>query len=153
MVSSRTRPGSRELKVLARAALTDVTFVQVAGGALADGHRLALRDLAPTTVWLLHGALERVGHMATGTFLDLWWDEESRLSWSALGAVFGQADPQAQLLGDPLLTVRSPVISGSGIQYQVEVLNGTLPRQSGSCVLFVGPGGPRPGITPPDGWR
>ena len=140
MRSARTQPGSRELAELAHAARTTVTFVQVAGGATADARSLTLTDLSPSTIWVLHGTLTRVGHLATGTFLDLWGDPRSGLSSCRLRAVLGQADPGAQLLGAPVLTVASPRISGSGVGYEIEVLSGVLPLDIRSCILFIGPG-------------
>lgn len=140
-MSTQTRPGSRELTALARAALTDVTFIQVAREARVDGHRLTLLDLAPTTIWLLARPTERVGHMATGTFLDLWWDPASRLGSAALMADLGQADPEASTVDPCIFRVSAPRISGSGLRFDLEVLSGALPPHSGACVLFVGPGG------------
>jgi hypothetical protein len=140
MVSTRTRPGSPDFFALSRSVGHAVTFVQVARTAILVGHTLTLEDLEPTTIWLAHDQGDRVGHMATGTFLDLWWHPESGLASGALRAVLGRADPDVQLLGDPVLRVRAPRISGSGLQYDVEVLNGALARRSGACVLFLGPG-------------
>ena len=141
-MGSRTRPGSQELQTLADAALTDLAFVQVAGSSVADHHRISLRDLAPTTVWLLRGVPGRVGHMSTGTFLDLWWDPRSRLARTPLPGYLGQADPVAQDLPDPNLLLRSPRICGSGLRYDIEIISGTLPRHTGACVLFLGSGTP-----------
>lgn len=140
MVSTRIRTGSPDFLALTRSARNAVTFVQIARAAVLSGNQLTLEDLEPTTVWLANGQRERVGHMATGTFLDLWWHPESGLAASALRAVLGRADPDAQLLGDPVLRLRAPRISGSGVQYDVEVLNGSLAGRAGACVLFLGPG-------------
>lgn len=128
------------MQLLVDAAPTDVVLIQVAGSALAARHRLTLRDLSPTTIWWVQGAPGRIGHMSTGTFLDLWWDPRSRLAGSSLPAILGQADPEGQRQPDPNLLLRSPRISGSGIQYDLELLDGTLPGHTGACVLFLGPG-------------
>lgn len=140
MVSTRTRPGSAGFLALTRSARDTVTFVQVARSAVLAGRTLTLEDLEPTTVWLAHDQADRVGHMATGTFLDLWWHPESGLVSGALRAVLGRADPDAQLLGDAVLRLRAPRISGAGLQYDVEILNGALAGRAGACVLFLGPG-------------
>ena len=140
MASSRTQPGSQELAELVTCARTAVTFVQVAGGASADAHGLTLWDLSPSTIWIRHGTPPRVGHLATGTFLDLWWDAGSGLSSSWLRAVLGQANPDAQVLGSPVLWVSSPQISGSGLCYVTDLQEGVLPLDIGSCMLFLGPG-------------
>ena len=140
MVSTRTRQGSREFLRLVSSARTAVTFVQVARAAAFVGGALTLQDLEPTTIWLAHDQGERVGHMATGTFLDLWWHPESGLGSVALPGVLGRADPDAQLFGDAILRLRAPCISGSGLQYDAELLNGALAGTAGACVLFLGPG-------------
>lgn len=151
MVSTRTRPGSREFLRLVGSARTAVTFVQVARAVAFGGGRLTLTDLEPTTVWMAHDDGGRVGHMATGTFLDLWWDPGSGLPGVALRGVLGRADPDAQLFGDAVLRVRSPHISGSGLQYDAELLNGAMAGTAGACVLFLGPGDVEQGSTHPRG--
>jgi hypothetical protein len=149
-VSTQVLPGSRELATLSKAALVDVTFVQVAAGARVDGPRLTLLDLAPTTIWLLRGAPDRVGYMATGTFLDLWWSPDSGLASASLMADLGLVDPDAARFGYPRFRVRAPRIRGSGLQFDVEVLAGMLPGHCGACALFVGPGADLgPGAGPP----
>lgn len=140
MVSSRTRPGSRAFRSLVRSASTTVTFVQVARAAVLAGGRLRLEGLEPTTVWLANENGERLGHMATGTFLDVWWHPASGLASGALRALLGRADPDVQLLGDAVLRLRAPRINGSGLQYDAEVVNGSLASRVGACVLFLGPG-------------
>jgi hypothetical protein len=141
-MGSRTRPGSQQLQVLVDAALTDLVLIQVAAASSADAHRLILRDLAPTTIWMLQGPVERIGHLSTGTFLDLWWDVGSGLSDSSLPAVLGRADAEGQCLPDPRFLLRSPRIRGSGIQYDIEWVSGSAPGHTGACVLFLGPGRP-----------
>lgn len=138
-MSTHTRPGSSELAALSRAALTDLTFVQAAAGARVDGPRLTLLGLAPTTIWSLHGPADRIGYMTTGAFLDLWWGPDSGLASTSLRADLGQADPDASPVA-ARFRVRAPRISGSGLQFDVELLDGELPRTCGACVLFVGPG-------------
>lgn len=140
MVSTRTRPGSTDFLALTRSARESVTFVQVARAVVVAGRTLTLEDLEPTTVWLAHDQAERVGHMATGTFLDLWWHPDSGLVSGALRAVLGRADPDVQLLGDAVLRLRVPRISGAGLQYDMEIVNGALAGRAGACVLFLGPG-------------
>lgn len=139
-MGSRTRPGSRELQELADVARTDLVLIQVASAFVADHHHLTLRDLSPTTIWLLDGPTRRIGHLSTGTFLDLWWDPCSGLGTSSLPALLGRAAPEAEHVPDPILMLRSPRINGAGIQYDVEEISGTLPSHSGACVLFLGPG-------------
>ena len=140
MATARTRPGGREFASLVRTARTATTFAQIARGAAFHRGLLTLEDLQPTTIWLTHDPEPRVGHMATGTFLDLWFHPESGLAATGLRAVLGRADPDAQLLGDAVLRVRNPRISGSGLQYDAWLCAGSVPRRVGSCVLFLGPG-------------
>lgn len=144
-MGSRTRPGSQQLQVLVDAALTDLVLIQVAAASTSDAHRLTLADLAPTTIWMLQGPVRRIGHLSTGTFLDLWWDPRSGLSDSSLPAVLGRAAPEGQGLPDPSFVLRAPRISGSGIQYDIEWQAGSAPGHTGACVLFLGPGRPTGG--------
>jgi hypothetical protein len=120
-----------------------LTYVQLARSLHVDGQVLTLENLAPSTVWLLSGAEEQVGNIATGTFLDLWWEPTSGLSSTLPRAVLALAAAEAQVLGDSVMLLSSPRISGSGIQYDVEVLEGVLPGRSGACVLYIGPVDPK----------
>lgn len=128
------------MQLLVDAAPTQLVLIQVAGSAIADLHRLSLRDLSPTTIWLLRGSPASMGHMSTGTFLDLWWNPDSGLAGSRLPAVLGQADPEVQRRPDPNVLLGAPRISGSGLQYDIELLSGSLPGHTGACILFLGPG-------------
>lgn len=141
-MGSRTQPGSQQLQALVDAAVTDLILIQVAAASSSDAHRLTLSDLSPTTIWILQGPVQRIGHLSTGTFLDLWWDVRSGLSDSSLPAVLGRADAEGQFLPDPRFLLRAPRISGSGIQYDIEGLSGSAPSHTGACVLFLGPGRP-----------
>lgn len=116
-----------------------VSYVQTARGVVSDGRVMMLTDLAPATIWFLHGTPGRVGHLATGTFLDLWWSPDRGLAASPPPARLGLADPDAQVLGEPVVRLRCPSISGSGLRYEIELLEGVLPERSGACVLLIGP--------------
>ncbi|HWI01257.1 MAG TPA: hypothetical protein VNT27_13070 [Propionibacteriaceae bacterium] len=35
--------------------------------------------------------------------------------------------------------LRDPVVSGSSLSYSIEVLNGTVPAESGAVTLFIDP--------------
>lgn len=113
------------------------TFVQMARGLHLRHGALRLDDLAPSTIWILHPSSELVGQFSTGEFLDLWCVLYDAPRNRAPRARLTLLDPDAQLLGDPVLLVSSPRISGSGLTYDVKVLSGVIPEDSGSCVLFI----------------
>lgn len=122
--------------------LTDaplVTYVQLARGLHFDNGALRLDDLAPSTIWVRRGGTTKLGQISTGTFLDLWWDSPDGPTAHAPRARLTLLDPDAHLLGDPILSLKGPRITGSGITYDVDIVAGVIPSDSGSCVLFVNP--------------
>ena len=37
------------------------------------------------------------------------------------------------------MTIRNPVLDGDTLAYEVDVLDGTLPTETGPCALFIDP--------------
>ncbi len=117
-----------------------LTFVQVARGLASSGSSLDLLDLAPVTVCVAPGPASSLSHVTTGAFLDLWVAADERVTdQRGRRGVLSVVDPESRPIYDTVLRLHRPRIHGSGLQYDVEVVDGILPTSSGSCVLFVQP--------------
>lgn len=119
--------------------LPGVTYVQLARGLRCARGALRLEQLAPATIWVLDEPTTTVGQMSTGAFLDLWWQPHEGTGAPSPIARLRLLGADTHLLPDPLLLVRAPRISGSGLTYDVEVLSGVVPGRAGGCVLFINP--------------
>ncbi|GAA3810682.1 hypothetical protein [Cellulomonas soli] len=122
-----------------RAGFPGVAYVQLARGLRYARGALRLEQLAPATIWVLDEPTTTVGQISTGAFLDLWWQPHEGVGAPSSVARLRLLGADTHLLGDPLLRVRSPRITGSGLTYDVEVLAGVVPGRAGGCVLFINP--------------
>jgi hypothetical protein len=117
-----------------------LTYVQVARGLTFDGATLELLDLAPVTVCVAPAPGCSLAHVTTGAFLDLWWaTDDPAVGERWRRGVVSLVDPEHRPSLDALVRLRRPRIHGSGLRYDVELVEGVLPPSSGSCVLFVHP--------------
>jgi hypothetical protein len=106
-----------------------------------ENRTLLLEELAPATIVLSEVTAGRVSHLHTSAFLDAWW-EAHRGSADASSSASAQAvltllDGGARQAGDVVLSVQEPRISGAGLRWTVDVIEGVLPSTSGSCLLCV----------------
>jgi hypothetical protein len=117
------------------------TFLQVAGGMKYSDRSLVLEDLSPATIVLSDPHNGQVSHLRTSSFLDAWWEVHSAPASDAeratSPAVLTLLDGEPLHTGDVMLRVRDPRISGSGLRWTVDVIDGLLPPRSGSCLLCI----------------
>jgi hypothetical protein len=108
-----------------------------------DGHRLVLLDLAPSTVYLTGQPAKIMGHLPTGMFLDRWYADAGSYPTQPVAAVLSLLEVDDRHARDVHIQVALPRIAETGLVYEVTVLSGDLPVQSGGCTLFI-----RPFLTP-----
>lgn len=117
-----------------------LTFVQVARGVAFTGSTLGLLELAPVTVCVGPPPAGTLSHVTTGAFLDLWWAaSDAPGGENHRRGVVSLVDPETRPRYDALVRLSRPRIHGSGLRYDVELVEGPLPPSSGSCVLFIHP--------------
>ncbi len=112
-------------------------LVQVARGLRFDGRALTLVDLSPSTIRVTTTRLSEVGHGCTGTVLDRWADAVTASpggSWRVRDTL-ALLDADAQVWGDADLVVSNPRVTPAGLAYDAQMTGGTVPSESGACVL------------------
>lgn len=117
-------------------------FVQTAQGIDYDGSALTLRGIAPSTLYFSDRPQRVVGHMATTDFVDLWAVGDNSFESDPPNAVLSFLSPGADAPDDAVVVLRVPTFDNLGdLMYSVEVLDGTVPAQSGPVTLFIDPFG------------
>ena len=112
----------------------DFLFVQTAEGFSHENGRITLRGVNPLTISFSDRPDRIAGHMPTSKFVPM---------WSQGADSFFSNQPNATLSvfrGDAVsstVVVRNPRRVGEDLSYEVKVLEGTLPAQSGPCSLFI----------------
>ncbi len=116
----------------------DFLFVQNAKSMTCDkaSGKLTLLGISPVTVFFSDRPERIAGNMRTTDFVPFW--SEGRDS-------FAKDNPNANLSvlekdmpsADIVVTLRSPVLKGENLSYEVAVLEGNLPVKGGPASLFI----------------
>ena len=117
-------------------------FVQTAEGIDSDGQTLTLRGITPSTLYFSDRPKRVVGHMSTADFVDLWAVGDNSFETDPPNAVLAFLEPDADAPEDAVVVLKEPNVDGAGdLTYSIEVLEGTVPTQTGPVTLFIDPFG------------
>ena len=114
----------------------DALFVQSATAFSSDAGTITLHGVADSTVYFADRPRREVGHMRSSSFIELW----------DVGVYSFAVDPPNAVLSflddgyapeDVVVVLHDPRLDMDGLTYRVDVLEGTLPEQTGACALFI----------------
>jgi hypothetical protein len=127
--SSRSHPSAQAVKKV------DFLFVQTAKGFSHENGRITLRGVTPLTISFSDRPDRIAGHMPTSKFVPMWSQgQDSFLSNppNATLSVF-----RGDSVSSTVVVLRNPRLVGNDLSYEVRVLEGKLPEQSGPCSLLI----------------
>ena len=117
-------------------------FVQTAHGIDSDGATLTLRGITPSTLYFSDRPKRVVGQLATADFVDLWAIGDNSFESDPPNAVLAFLDAGADVPDDAVVVLKEPNLDGAGnLAYSIEVLEGSVPAQTGPVTLFIDPFG------------
>jgi hypothetical protein len=117
-------------------------FVQTAQGVDSFGDTLTLRGVTPSTLYFSDRPQRVTGQMATTDFVDLWAIGDNSFESDPPNAVLSFLEPGADVPEDAVVVLKEPELDGAGhLSYSIEVLEGTVPTQTGPVTLFIDPFG------------
>jgi hypothetical protein len=116
-------------------------FVQTARGTTSDGATLTLEGVTPSTLYFSDRPQRVVGHMTTGDFVDLWGEGDNSLKTDPPNAVLAFVESGANSPEDAVIVIKEPQLEDGRLSYSIELLEGTLPAQTGPVTLFIDPFG------------
>jgi hypothetical protein len=116
-------------------------FVQTAAGLASDGSEMTLRMISPSTLYFADRPQRDVGHMSSEHFVNVWNEGENSFADDPPNAVVSYLDPSHEFPEDTVVVLREPRLEGTDLIYAIDVLDGTLPTQSGPVALFIDPFG------------
>ena len=119
----------------------EALFVQTAARMTGEGDRVVLHGLSPSTLYFSDRPQREVGHMTTRNFVELWGEGENSFATDPPNAVLSFAEPGDRAVDDVVVEIQSPTLDGDQLTYDVKVLDGTLPTETGPCALFIDPFG------------
>jgi hypothetical protein len=108
-------------------------FVLSAAGFSSGGGTATLHGLSPTTICV---AGPDLGHLPSQRFVELWPATPPVAVVSFTGQPSDGTPPDGTPQ-DAVVVLSSPILTGAVLTYQVEVVEGALPAESGPCTLFI----------------
>ena len=114
----------------------DALFVQSATGFTSESGTITLRGLAESTVYFADRPRREVGHMRSSSFIELWDVGVYSFAVDPPNAVLSFLD-DGHAPDDVVVVLHDPRLDGDDLTYRVDVLDGTLPEQTGACALFI----------------
>ena len=115
----------------------DALFVQSATG-FSSGHgTVTLHGLNASTVYFADRPRREVGHLPSRRFVELWETGVNSFAVDPPDAVLSFLDEDGTAPDDAVVVLRNPRLAGDELTYTVDVLEGSLPRRSGQCALFI----------------
>ena len=115
----------------------DALFVQSASSSSSDEKTVTLHGLTDSTVYFADRPRREVGHIPSRRFVELWEDDETGFSIDPPNAVLSFLDDDGPTPDDAVVVLRAPRLEGHDLTYTVDVLEGTLPKRTGPCALFI----------------
>ena len=110
-------------------------FVQNADGATLKDGKLVLKGISPTTIFFSDRPQRIAGHMSTREFVSLWGKGKDSFLSDPPNATLSVFDKDK--VGDVVVELRNPKLTGQDYSYDVSVLEGKMPEQGGACSLFI----------------
>lgn len=114
-------------------------FVQTAGGAVSDGAMLTLTGLSPATLYFSDRPKRVVGHVSSADFVELWGTGDNSFAEDPPNAVLAFLEPGDDTPEDAVVVIRDPKLEDGSVTYAIEVLEGTVPAETGPVTLFIDP--------------
>jgi hypothetical protein len=114
-------------------------FVQTAPRAASDGARLTLEGVTPATLFFSDRPQRVVGHLSTADFVGLWGDGENSFAEDPPNAVLAYLEPEDDAPEDAVVVLRDPRAAEGSVSYAIDVLEGSVPSETGPVSLFIDP--------------
>jgi hypothetical protein len=115
----------------------DALFVQSASSSSSEEGSVTLHGLTDSTVYFADRPRREVGHIPSRRFVELWESDENGFSVDPPNAVLSFLEDDGPTPEDAVIVLREPRLDGHELTYDVDVLEGTLPKRTGPCALFI----------------
>ncbi len=116
-------------------------FVQTAQGIDSTNATLTLKGVTPSTLYFSDRPQRVVGHMTTADFVDLWGAGDNSFESDPPNAVLSFLEAGGEVPDDAVIVIKEPRLTDGELSYSIEVLEGTVPAQTGPVTLFIDPFG------------
>ena len=114
-------------------------FVQDAKSITFDGSRLTLKDANPNIIFFCDRPVRTAGHMTREAFMKLVSEGENSFATNPPNAAVSIFGAEGDVKQAVVTLHERPVLKGDDMLFPVKVLEGDLPREGGTVVIFIDP--------------
>ena len=114
----------------------DALFVQSASSFTSAPGTITLHGLANSTVYFADRPRREIGHIPSHRFVELWAAGAHSFADDPPNAVISFLDEE-EGNSDVLVVLHEATLEGGDLTYRIDLLEGTLPEESGPCSLFI----------------
>ena len=114
----------------------DALFVQGAARFSSRQDTITLHGLADSTVYFADRPRREIGHIPSHRFVELWSAGVHSFAVDPPNAVISFLDEEGET-SDVVVVLHEATLEGDELTYRIDVLEGTLPEESGPCSLFI----------------
>ena len=110
-------------------------FVQNAKDVSFAGDKMTLKGISGVTILFSDRPDRIAGHMTTADFVKNWnmgKDSFKIDNPNAALAIFGEKEPN-----DVVIELSNPALENDSLTYDIKVLEGSIPKTTGECSLFI----------------
>ncbi len=117
----------------------DMLFVQDAKSITFDGSRLTLKDANPNIIFFCDRPVRTAGHMTREAFMKLVSEGENSFTTNPPNAAVSIFGAEGDVKQAVVTLHERPVVKGDDMLFPVKVLDGDLPSEGGTVVMFIDP--------------
>lgn len=114
----------------------DALFVQGASRFSSTQETVTLHGLGDSTVYFADRPRREIGHIPSHRFVELWSAGVHSFAEDPPNAVISFLDDEGDT-SDVVVVLHEATLEGDDLTYRIDVLEGTLPEESGPCSLFI----------------
>lgn len=111
-------------------------FVQTAKSATLKDGKLTLQGISPNTVFFSDRPERVAGHLATSEMIPLWGEGKDSFTKDPPNATLSTFGGDGNVM-NVVMELRSPVLDGDKMSYDVKVLQGKMPSKAEAASLFI----------------
>ncbi|MEO8344979.1 MAG: hypothetical protein ABI607_04715 [Betaproteobacteria bacterium] len=120
----------------AQAKEADFLFVQNAKAMTYANGKLTLQGVSPVTIFFTDRPERIAGNMQTKAFVPFWGDGKDSFSKDNPNANLSILEAD-KIVADIVLTLANPMLKGEDLNYDVKILEGSMPAKGGPVSLFI----------------
>ena len=118
--------------------IVPVLFVQNASAVTFDKNTLTLKGVSPMTIFFSDRPVRIAGHFHTkDEFVPLWDEGKDSFLKDPPNATVSMYEKGKEQLTDVVVKLSNPRLNGEDLTYDIEVIEGELPKRGGACSVFI----------------